>query len=275
MRVEKMTITPEIAGKFLAKNEGNRKLRTNAVGQIAKDIREGRWCLNGDTICLDHEGYVLDGQHRLAAIVLSGTPVETLVAFDVDRAAAITIDTGMRRTESDSIRISKMSGGIYTDNSCISLAKKLMQIQDGFVFKHQAKYSASKVYEYMIDHDPIIKFAYNNVFQAGKSYLRTTSFVVALLYVISCDVPVSVVKDFCNTIFHNSVYPEYNVKPALNLKDWYQTAGRELRASVRDEEVIRRTKAAIYCYVNNKQKTNIDPYTDLDIEKAKTIIEEN
>lgn len=41
-----------------------------------------------------------------------------------------------------------------------------------------------------------------------------------------------------------------------------------------EKMTIRRTKAAIYCYVNNKQKINFDPYTDLDIEASKTNIEE-
>ena len=164
MRLEKVIVTPELAGQMMSKNERNRKIRTDAVGRIANDIRNGNWVLNGESIKLDKDGYVLDGQHRLTAIILTGIPVETYVAYDVERNAAMTIDTGIRRNESDVIRIAKVCDRIYSDMSCISLAKKLMQIRDGYTFRIQKKYSALDVYDYEMAHQAMIQFAYENCF---------------------------------------------------------------------------------------------------------------
>ena len=274
MRLEKVIVTPELAGQMMSKNERNRKIRTGAVGRIDEDIRNGNWVLNGESIKLDKDGYVIDGQHRLAAIVLAGIPVETYVAYDVERSAAMTIDTGIRRTESDVIRISKVCDRIYSDNSSIALSKKLMQLRDGFVFNQQKKYSALDVFDFEMAHKAIIQFAHENCFFTRRKFLRTTSFVVALFYAITCGVPVMVVKDFCSTLFRNSIYSEYNISAALALKDWYMTKGCELRAEARDSEVIRRTKTALYCYYTNKQKTTIDPYEKLDAEYVEKILEE-
>jgi hypothetical protein len=91
-------VTPELAQEWLAKNEGNRPLRQNVVQLYATDIAAGKWQMNGETIKLAASGRVLDGQHRLQAIVKTGASVEMLVVFGLQEDSFQTIDTGMRRT---------------------------------------------------------------------------------------------------------------------------------------------------------------------------------
>jgi hypothetical protein len=91
-------VTPELAQEWLAKNEGNRPLRQHVVQIYATDIAAGKWQMNGETIKLAASGRVLDGQHRLQAIVKTGASVEMLVVFGLPEDSFQTIDTGMRRT---------------------------------------------------------------------------------------------------------------------------------------------------------------------------------
>lgn len=106
-----MEITPELAGDLLAKNINNRKLRDPRVMRIAKDITDGRWAdLNGETIKLSHNGQVLDGQHRLAAVLVANKSIWTYVAFGVRDDAFHTIDTGLKRSGADTLFVAGEEG---------------------------------------------------------------------------------------------------------------------------------------------------------------------
>lgn len=78
MKVER--ITPQMALEYLKANIGNyRKLSKARVALYAKDMTDGRWVLNGETITFAENGTLLNGQHRLAAIVQSGKTVDIAV----------------------------------------------------------------------------------------------------------------------------------------------------------------------------------------------------
>lgn len=104
---EVMTITPALAQRWLDATPGNRRERAKRVEQWARDMRAGRWRLNGEAIILDRDGRLLDGHHRCRAIVLSGVAVQCLVVQNVDReSAAYTIDTGIGRDAVDALAFS-------------------------------------------------------------------------------------------------------------------------------------------------------------------------
>jgi hypothetical protein len=61
-----------MAKEWLATGLNFRKASPTHVANISEDIVLGRWKENGDTIKFDKEGRLIDGQHRLLAIVKSG-----------------------------------------------------------------------------------------------------------------------------------------------------------------------------------------------------------
>jgi hypothetical protein len=93
VRVEVVWITPELATKMLDHNKLNRPLRQVHVNRIARLITGDRWKFNGDTVKIAYTGDVLDGQHRLWAIILANTAVQTIVVYGIDPDAFSTIDT--------------------------------------------------------------------------------------------------------------------------------------------------------------------------------------
>jgi len=101
MRTQIMTITPKMAQTFLANNTENRKKRGWWVTCIANMIKRGEWILTHQGIAFTKSGKLIDGQHRLEAIVESGIPIEMLIVFDVDDAAFKVVDSGVKRTLSD------------------------------------------------------------------------------------------------------------------------------------------------------------------------------
>jgi hypothetical protein len=95
---EVVTITPAIAKRLLETNPKNRNVSMTQVDTIARDISAGRWVMNGETIIVSKDGVLVDGQHRLYAILRADKPVQTFVAFGIDEKSRFTVDMGRQRT---------------------------------------------------------------------------------------------------------------------------------------------------------------------------------
>jgi len=101
-------ITPEQAKRWLEKNNGggrgNRPVSQRQVNFLTDSILRGQWVLNGETIKIGKDGSVIDGQHRLMAIVRANRSVESLVVFDCEPECYSTIDQGRARTAREAFR---------------------------------------------------------------------------------------------------------------------------------------------------------------------------
>lgn len=81
MTLEVLRVTPAKAQQWLKKNHpDNRRISPTRVSALANDMRSGNWKLTHQGICFDADGNVIDGQHRLSAIVESDTAIEMVVA---------------------------------------------------------------------------------------------------------------------------------------------------------------------------------------------------
>lgn len=98
-------ITPEMARRYLEKNPRNRSMRDEVVHIYAQDMINGQWVWNGETIKLTSDDVLVDGQHRLAAIIRANMSIPMLVAHNVPMEAQPTIDTGAKRTAADALRL--------------------------------------------------------------------------------------------------------------------------------------------------------------------------
>jgi hypothetical protein len=92
------TITPDMAARYLATSAGNRGIRDRLVESISRDMIDGKWDENGETIKFDKNGRLIDGHHRLNGCVKAGVPFTTLVTRG---ASAGNIDIGAKRTLAD------------------------------------------------------------------------------------------------------------------------------------------------------------------------------
>lgn len=96
------TITPTKAHAYLKKMVRNRRLKKAKVTQYAQDIRDGRFPLTHEAIAFDVNGNLVDGQHRLHAVILAGKPIKVVVWYNLSAEAVALIDSGASRTEKDS-----------------------------------------------------------------------------------------------------------------------------------------------------------------------------
>lgn len=79
MQAKVEIITPGFAKQLLELNPTNRPLSDHTVQRYARDMRGGRWQPNGQGIILTADGKLLDGQHRLAAIISSGETIGVII----------------------------------------------------------------------------------------------------------------------------------------------------------------------------------------------------
>lgn len=105
------TVTPQDAARMLGTMQGNRALRSRVVQRYAREMIAGKWLLNGESIKLATDGRLIDGQHRLNAVVLAKIPIRMCVVRGVDAGAMITLDTGVGRTFHD---VGVIAGRSYT-----------------------------------------------------------------------------------------------------------------------------------------------------------------
>lgn len=91
--IEVKEITPELAKDILENhNNLNRNRNKEHVKALLYNMKQGTWRFNGDTIRFDKDGELIDGQHRLAALVEFGKPLPMIVVKGFDKETIKTID---------------------------------------------------------------------------------------------------------------------------------------------------------------------------------------
>lgn len=94
-------ITPQIAQSYLDLNANNRKITQHEVDRFAIDMKNNKWRLTHQGIAFDTEGFLLDGQHRLLAIIQSKATIRMMVTRNVPRDSNDGVDGGRNRTVPD------------------------------------------------------------------------------------------------------------------------------------------------------------------------------
>lgn len=122
------TVTPATAKKWLAMNTDNRKFRRNRGETYARDIEAGKWQENGEAIKFAKDGTLLDGQHRLWAIVHSGRSITVLVIRNLSNATQDTMDDLAKRTLGDTFNFHNVSSA----NSAAAIVRRVLMWQEGF-----------------------------------------------------------------------------------------------------------------------------------------------
>jgi hypothetical protein len=101
VRVE--IITVKEAQEYLSRNEHNRPVSLALVNKYATDMVTGRWMLSTDMIGFDTAGRLIQGQHRMSAVVLAdewqpGIEVPMLVGHGFPPESFDVLDQGKMRS---------------------------------------------------------------------------------------------------------------------------------------------------------------------------------
>lgn len=102
---QEVTITPHIAKEMLQYNTKNRAIKRANLQNLVEQMKRGEFKYSGDSIRFSRTGELLDGQHRLEAIIESDTRQKMMVVTGLDPEVFTVIDTGSNRRATDIMSI--------------------------------------------------------------------------------------------------------------------------------------------------------------------------
>jgi hypothetical protein len=102
---EIIVVTPDMAKAWLERNPNNRRINERRVVFYAAQMSSGSWKLTHQGIAFDEFGNLVDGQHRLHAVVRAGVSIRFFVFRGVSRENMIAIDTGRPRSSHDAFAL--------------------------------------------------------------------------------------------------------------------------------------------------------------------------
>ena len=92
-RFKPIILTPKLAQQFLDKNISNRMVKIRTLNFLENQLTSKNFeGFNGDTIKIDFNGNLWDGQHRCMAVIKTGISIETFLFVGEKK---ITVNTGI------------------------------------------------------------------------------------------------------------------------------------------------------------------------------------
>ncbi len=158
-------IGPEAAAAYLRLNSPqNRRLNRAAFRNYMAEMQAARWGMSPDAIVITVDGTLVNGQHRLEAIVQSGLTQTFWVWHGAPADILKYIDSHRRRTYQDRAKIAEFGMEPRAANAFNMLNKYGRYVQESG--------TEGGVFSYYAEHNPqlveVANFAYNCLEQRGK-----------------------------------------------------------------------------------------------------------
>ena len=162
---------------MLAMNlKNNRPINERVVAKYAQELSNNNWVTdNGESIKFDQNGMMVDGQHRLSAIIKSNVSVYMWVTYGVDSRAFMTIDAGGSRSIGSILGIS----GVTSANQKTAVIRALLRYRNHSTSEKFATPTATDVLKFYEMEAELIDFANSQSTQlTTKSGIRIPASVV-------------------------------------------------------------------------------------------------
>lgn len=172
-------ITPRRATQLLTLNVRNRPIRRAAVDRYLDDMVHGRWQFNGAPIIVSEEGALIDGQHRLTALVESGRTLPFAVIYDAPDTLRRTVDQGSARTPGD---ILAFAGYGYNAKNVAAIARMAMSREAGMGSLGGFRPSNQAILEWVQQNEDVVDAA--DVYMAAMKRTPANPTVVATAWLL-------------------------------------------------------------------------------------------
>jgi hypothetical protein len=165
------------AQRYLTMNQAGRKPVKAHVDAIARDIRRGRWIANAQPICFSRSGVLMNGQHRLLAVVASQGRIEVPVIHGLPDEAYATYDTQPRRV----IRNEVTPGSFGDQALAVAMANLLWRFERKTPAIRSKRAAATEVHEILAMYPRLLElrgFARKMVEYGRSSVMGYGAFVI-------------------------------------------------------------------------------------------------
>jgi len=141
---EFVLITPAMAQLLLDEyNPDNRRLRENVVQAYCRDLKSGKWIDTGESVEIDENDFLYNGQHRLTAVVRTGIPCVLWVTFRCCVEARYAVDQNAKRDVTDKInQVLENKAGNKTGSIARGMMRGLTNTKDSFTHLEIIEFTA-------------------------------------------------------------------------------------------------------------------------------------
>jgi len=243
-----LSVTPAKAAYWLEHNNTkNRPLSVATVTRYARDMQSGRWRLTSQGIAFNSDGALLDGQHRLQAIVNANVAVDMLVVYNVPDDSRCVIDGHKMRTDRDRLVL-----GYGTDVAGATIAvAKLMMNGSG-----AGKPTTAELRDFIAEHEDALRFT-ESLFPSDKRSI-TTAAVKAALARAFYGGQLERLRQFADVLYTGVCMSDEDTA-AMALRDFLMAARGQSHGSTQRRIVFRAAQGAIRAFVSGEPRSLIRP----------------
>lgn len=215
MYFEEILITPEMAIDYLELNKVNRKLRMNKVRLYSDDMKNGKWRITHQGIAFNEDGFLIDGQHRLNAIIHSEVSVKMIVARDVKAKnyKSLEIDVGLKRDYSQS----------YSKDQKVS---QPVQFITKLIFGNNVSYS--RIDEYYDVFGPYSEILINSCGRWVRTFSTAPIKAGAVLQLVKTDIDKYILDQYKTLVLQDYINMSIKISAFTKLVNAANSAKREI-----------------------------------------------
>lgn len=262
MKWEWVLITPEMAKSILEKSKKveeelgfppNRRYEVKRATEYAKQIMRGDFQNeNGEDIQISKAGRVLNGQHRLGAIIITGKPMEYGIKSDIDDSMTI-YDRGRNRSTSDTLTMTGLPKEIVS-KTFVSIVRLHYHYIHGnmyvsdfeverFIKKHEETFT--QIHRLLSGRTSTRK--------GTRVNLKNTIILIGIMYALEAGVNFDVIDSFCEVLY-TGIPKSLNQQAALVLRNDILSGAFKSTGGCGRKEKIPMVEKAIYDFVSGYQR---------------------
>ncbi len=242
MRANFEQVTPTKAKEWLDNcNTMNRRIRPAYVSQLAREMSGNRWQEHHQAIGFCEDESLMDGQHRLAAVVESGKSQRFLIVRGIPRAAISVIDAHSHRRTRDALRLVH---GIEATDRAVSAAIYMETCGDRSRFAPAERVAVYLKYKRLVERA-------ERMFDTSKPGICRAS-VMSVIARALAQHTAEEVEPFCALLLTGESHRKRD-RAALKLRDWLMTTpAKKMSARVLSATTYRRTEYALDAWLHDK-----------------------
>ena len=241
-----VSVTPTLAKEWLAINTNNRPIRRREVDSFVRDIVSDRWIPNtSDTVMIGSNGVLLNGQHRLTAVIEADRSAQMYVEFGAENDASA-IDRGRSRSAGDAFQ---MNTGKRVSLLWLGTAKSMRQGAN----KTYPTLTTQEYEAFYSEHEAAISFG-TAIADRGRRGIRRSPVAAAFARALG-NVDQKKLEEFAEVLI-TGIAPLKSHAIIITLRDLLTSTGRRVAGSggaVHPVSLYRKTTRAMLAFVNNER----------------------
>lgn len=250
MKARAVMMTPAVARELLKNNHPrNRKLKKSRIQTYRNDILNGFWELSWEPVAIDEDGWLVDGQNRLTAIVEADRPAPIWLVTHAPKRALKAAGHGLARSVADA---AKIAGEDKPNMTClVGVARAMMYGCKAPSFT----YSTQEVLAFIKAHEAALDFTMTLMIvnKPGITQAPVKACVARAWYHGDRER----IKEFCAILYTGLPGDPEKDSGALRLRNWLMenfTSGQRRTAKAKPQRqiVYGKTQQALMAFLERR-----------------------